>query len=347
MKCEGASGDDDAPGPLIIRLDLWAALKAEQCGHQRAVFFRILKSHQAGWRFEDSCHWRMWICRFHGWCVPGSNAGGPTPSWESTISFDREASSIVLNCGVADIRCARDLRCASDLETWPDVDVVIDAAANPSVLAGIDGVTSSRQLVEHNLLGTINVLEYCRRRRAAFILLSTSRVYSIQPLAALPVRVVGDAFVPDEGRELPPGVTAAGVSERFATSAPISLYGATKLASEQLALEYGLTYDFPVWINRCGLLAGAGQFGRPDQGILSYWINAWRHRRPLAYLGFEGCGSRCGLPPSRRSGASSRTSDRVRRSGHAVCPIDRERQRRRRVGDLPPTSERLVSRPPR
>ena len=51
--------------------------------------------------------------------------------------------------------------------------------------------TSSRQLVEHNLVGTVNVLEYCRRHQAALVLLSTSRVYSIPPLAALPVAVAG------------------------------------------------------------------------------------------------------------------------------------------------------------
>ncbi len=44
-----------------------------------------------------------------------------------------------------------DIRIASDLEALPAVDWVIDAAANPSVLAGVDGQTSSRQLVEHNL----------------------------------------------------------------------------------------------------------------------------------------------------------------------------------------------------
>ena len=44
-----------------------------------------------------------------------------------------------------------DIRCPSDFEVLPTVDWVIDAAANPSVLAGIDGQTSSRQLVEHNL----------------------------------------------------------------------------------------------------------------------------------------------------------------------------------------------------
>src|SRR5689334_14477902 len=80
-----------------------------------------------------------------------------------------------------------DIRSSSDFESLPSVDWLIDAAANPSVLAGIDGQTSSRQLVEHNLTGTINMLEYCKRHAAGFILLSTSRVYSIAPLAALPM----------------------------------------------------------------------------------------------------------------------------------------------------------------
>jgi len=183
-----------------------------------------------------------------------------------------------------------DLRCASDVDAWPAVDAVIDAAANPSVLAGLDPSSSSRQLVEHNLLGTINVLEYCRRHHAAFILLSTSRVYTIPPLARLPIRVRADAFEPDDRQPLPPGVTTAGVAEHFDSSPPVSLYGATKLASEQLALEYGLTFNFPVWVNRCGVLAGAGQFGRADQGIFAFWINTWLRRRPLRYLGFGGHG---------------------------------------------------------
>src|SRR5262249_10242732 len=46
----------------------------------------------------------------------------------------------------------------------------------------------------------------------------------------------------------------------------------------------------PVWINRCGVLAGAGQFGRPDQGIFAYWINAYLRKRPLKYIGFGGHG---------------------------------------------------------
>ncbi len=184
-----------------------------------------------------------------------------------------------------------DLRDTRAMDALPAADFVIDAAANPSVLAGIDGKTSSRELVDHNLTGTINVLEYCKAHKAGFILLSTSRVYSIAPLASLPVVAVNGGFqLSALSSQLSAGVNPAGLTEDFATLAPISLYGATKLASEAMALEYGETFGFPVFINRCGVLAGAGQFGRSDQGIFAYWINAWLRKRPLKYLGFGGHG---------------------------------------------------------
>lgn len=183
-----------------------------------------------------------------------------------------------------------DLRSASDLETLPAVDWVLDAAANPSVLAGVDGRTSSRQLIEHNLLGTVNMLEFCKQHRAGFVLLSTSRVYSIPPLASLVVEPVNHAFRPAPNSTLPAGLSAAGIAETFSTAAPVSLYGATKLASEALALEYGETFGLSVFVNRCGVLAGAGQFGRPDQGIFAFWINSHLRRRPLKYIGFGGNG---------------------------------------------------------
>jgi len=154
----------------------------------------------------------------------------------------------------------------------------------------VDGRTSSRQLVEHNLLGTVNILEYCKRVGAGFILLSTSRVYSIAPLAEARVEVRDEAFVLSDAHPQAPGLTAQGVSEAFSTAPPVSLYGSTKLASETLALEYGDTFGFPVWINRCGVLAGAGQFGRADQGIFAFWINSWLRKRALSYIGFGGAG---------------------------------------------------------
>jgi CDP-paratose 2-epimerase len=68
------------------------------------------------------------------------------------------------------------------------------------------------------------------------------------------------------------------------------MYGASKLASETLILEYGKSFDFQVWINRCGVLAGAGQFGKSDQGIFSYWVHSFREKNPLKYIGFNGTG---------------------------------------------------------
>lgn len=183
-----------------------------------------------------------------------------------------------------------DIRYPKDIAQVGAVDWILDAAANPSVLAGIDGKSTSRELVDHNLGGTINLLEHCREHRAGFTLLSTSRVYNIPMLCELELTSNGDAFTPAIDQTFPTGISDLGVTENASTSHPISLYGATKLTSETLALEYGATFDFPVYINRCGVLAGAGQFGRADQGIFSYWLHAWHAKRPLRYIGFNGLG---------------------------------------------------------
>lgn len=192
-----------------------------------------------------------------------------------------------------------DIRSQTDVDLLPKCDWVIDAAANASVLAGVDGKTSARQLVENNLLGTINLLEYCKQHQAGFILLSTSRVYSIPALAGLKMRIEesdnGDSpyknrYTPDIEQDFPRGISVDGISEAYSISPPVSLYGSTKVASEHLALEYGATFGFPVWINRCGVMAGAGQFGHPAQGIFAFWIHAFREGRPLKYIGFDGEG---------------------------------------------------------
>ncbi|MBV9762704.1 MAG: NAD-dependent epimerase/dehydratase family protein [Acidobacteriaceae bacterium] len=183
-----------------------------------------------------------------------------------------------------------DIRLRSDMDLLPACDWVVDAAANPSVLGGVDGRSSPRQLCEHNLSGTLNIVEYCREKRAGLVLLSTSRVYSVRDLAALPMKVAGDSFALDESGLLPGGVGRFGLAEDFPVRQPNSLYGATKLASEIMALEYGSAFGFPVWIDRCGVIAGAGQFGTAEQGIFSYWLHAHAARLPLRYIGFGGKG---------------------------------------------------------
>ena len=193
-----------------------------------------------------------------------------------------------------------DVRMQSDVDALGPFDWLIDAASEPSVLAGTaaggaaGSTTTPRQLVEHNLLGTVNLLEAAARHRSGVVILSTSRVYSIPALAGLPLVETqthyGPAFALDATQPLPPAVSRAGISEAFSTAAPVSLYGATKFASEALALEYGHRYGTPCVIDRCGVMAGAGQFGRADQGIFSWWIRQWLGGRPLAYIGFGGRG---------------------------------------------------------
>ena len=205
-------------------------------------------------------------------------------------NFSRRGSELnisdLTNLGINLIR--GDIRSQSDIDDLPKVDWVIDCAANPSVLAGIDGKSSSRQLMEHNLLGTINLLEYCKNHKAGLILLSTSRVYSASELAALPVKSSDNRFELQDCDIS--GANSSGISENFPTTAPLSLYGASKLASETLIMDYGECFNFPVWINRCGVLAGAGQFGKADQGIFSFWIHSYREKNPLKYIGFNGAG---------------------------------------------------------
>lgn len=202
-----------------------------------------------------------------------------------------------------------DLRDRDFVESLPACDWVIDCAANPSVLAGLGSAaldappnspwqanpSPSQNLVDHNLGGTIHLLEYCKRHRAGLVLLSSSRVYSIGELCSIPHQIENSVLQFDwdriESENLIPGLSRQGIDERFSVEPPLSLYGATKLASEWLAKEYSNAFDFPLWINRCGILAGSGQFGKADQGIITYWMHRFLYRHPLRMLGFQGSGA--------------------------------------------------------
>ena len=115
-------------------------------------------------------------------------------------------------------------------------------------------------------------------------------VAALRKLPGIPLRIHGEHFEVDASKPLPMGTSEHGVGEGFSVTPPLSLYGTTKKCSEDLALEYASAFNMPVWINRCGVMAGAGQFGRADQGIVAYWIHSWRERRGLKYLGFGGHG---------------------------------------------------------
>lgn len=181
-----------------------------------------------------------------------------------------------------------DIRVPTDLEdAGTGFDIFIEASAEPSVLAGVN--TSPNYLLQTNLTGTLNCLEFARKNVQRTIFISTSRVYSLAPLKEIKLLETDSRFEISEFQEIP-GVSSKGISEKFPTHLPRSLYGATKLASEMILQEYADTYKVSALINRCGVIAGPGQFGKVDQGVFTLWVMNHIFGRSLKYTGFGGSG---------------------------------------------------------
>ena len=177
-----------------------------------------------------------------------------------------------------------DVRFARDLESLTGTfDLLIDAAAEPSVHAATNAIDT-------NLQGTLNCLEWARRRAGALLFLSTSRVYSLLTLRGLPLREEETRLSIDTDEEMPLGLSADGIGETFDTSGHRSLYGATKLASELFVQEYCAAYGLKAVINRCGVIAGPGQWGHVEQGVYTLWVAGHYFGLGLNYMGFGGQG---------------------------------------------------------
>ncbi len=180
-----------------------------------------------------------------------------------------------------------DVRNQNDLNSLGPADLVVEASAEPSVHAGYDG--DPNYLTETNLIGAIHCLEYARRHDSNFVFLSTSRVYPIDPLRALPLTQSESRFLLDPNVH-GLGIGAAGIAETFPLAGHRSLYGATKLAAELLIQEYCGMYGLRAIINRCGVLAGPWQMGKVDQGFVVLWLARHLFGGPLSYIGFGGGG---------------------------------------------------------
>jgi len=180
-----------------------------------------------------------------------------------------------------------DLRQPDDLLELGAVDLILDCAAEPSVRSGYgEGL---RYLYDTNLTGTLNTLELARRHQADLVFFSTSRIYPMQGLQALPLAAGATRL------DLPPaaqgtGWSAAGVAEDFPLPGARSFYGATKLASELLIAEYTHAFGLRSLVNRCGVIAGPGQMGKVDQGFFVLWAARHFFHGPLGYQGYGGKG---------------------------------------------------------
>lgn len=180
-----------------------------------------------------------------------------------------------------------DIRNTEDLNIDPKFDYIIDAAAEPSVMAGM-GPTLN-YVINTNLTGTINTLELAAKHNAKFIFLSTSRVYPIEYLEHINYTEGATRFELSKNQTLP-GVSQLGIAENFPLDKARSIYGSTKLASELLIEEFREFFGVKYVINRCGVIAGPYQMGKVDQGVMTLWVARHYWNRDVAYFGYGGTG---------------------------------------------------------
>jgi CDP-paratose 2-epimerase len=181
-----------------------------------------------------------------------------------------------------------DIRNKEDFDAIPSgITDIIEASAEPSVLAGIN--SSPDYLINTNLLGTINCLNFATTCKANFIFLSTSRIYPIKYIEEINFDEQETRFAIAASQDMA-GITGKGISEKFPLDGYRSLYGATKLASELLIQEYNHFYGVSTVINRCGVITGPWQMGKVDQGVIVLWLAKHFWKQPLSYIGYGGTG---------------------------------------------------------
>jgi CDP-paratose 2-epimerase len=217
---------------------------------------------------------------------------GTHPDWQVT-AFDnlrRRGSELALARlaagGVGFVH--GDVRLREDLAETGPVDWLIECSAEPSVHAGYG--SSPDYVVATNLNGAINCLEHLRRHGGALMFISSSRVYPIERLRALPLEAAAERLELKAGA-MGEGWSAAGIAESFPLDGARSLYGATKLAAELMILEYSALYGVPAVVNRAGVICGPWQMGKVDQGFVALWLARHVFGGRLSYIGYGGAGT--------------------------------------------------------
>lgn len=180
-----------------------------------------------------------------------------------------------------------DIRNKEDLDSIGEITTLIEAAAEPSVLSGINSTPD--YVLNTNLIGTINCLNFALKNNAKFVFLSTSRIYPIANLNRIEYTINDTRFDLSKNQSQL-GISEFGITESFQLNGARSFYGTSKLASEMLIQEYAEFYGLRTVINRCGVLTGPWQMGKSDQGVIALWLAKHYWNKELNYIGFGGEG---------------------------------------------------------
>jgi len=160
-------------------------------------------------------------------------------------------------------------------------DVIIHCAAQPSHDRARDIPLIDFDV---NAVGTLNLLEATRQHapKAVFIFMSTNKVYGDAPnelpLAELPTR--WDYARPDD---------LHGIDEHCRIDQCLhSLFGASKVAADIIAQEYGRYYGLKTGIFRGGCLTGPKHSGVKLHGFLSYLVQVAVRDEEYTVFGYKG-----------------------------------------------------------
>jgi CDP-paratose 2-epimerase len=175
----------------------------------------------------------------------------------------------------------RDRSAVSDLFKKYNFDLIIHAAAQPS-----HDLAASRPFDDFdvNAVGTLNLLEATRQNcpSAVFCHMSTNKVYGDGP-NFIKIKELGTRWDYDD-----PNFTE-GISESFSIDRCLhSLFGASKVAGDVLAQEYGKYFGLNTGIFRGGCLTGPQHSGVELHGFLNYLVLVALREGPYTIFGYKG-----------------------------------------------------------
>ena len=140
-----------------------------------------------------------------------------------------------------------------------------------------------------NANGTLNLIEGFRlySPEGVFVFTSTNKVYGDNPNK---VNIVesGKRFEYDVKQTMS-GVSQEGISEEMSIdNSTHSLFGASKVAADIMAQEYGKYFDLNVGIFRGGCLTGPQHSAVKLHGFLSYIVDCAVNKKDYTILGYKG-----------------------------------------------------------
>ena len=168
-------------------------------------------------------------------------------------------------------------------EYGKDISLVVHAAAQPSHdWAAREPITDFTV----NANGTLNLLECTRLHapEAVFIFTSTNKVYGDSP-NRLPLVELETRW--EIAQEHP--YFEKGIDEEFSIDhSKHSLFGASKVAADIVAQEYGKYFDMKVGVFRGGCLTGPNHSGTQLHGFLSYLVKCAIMGTHYTIFGYKG-----------------------------------------------------------